>query len=460
MVQVITIILGFLYSTLCVFINFLLYKRTKKINLLIIFIFTLGIFNGIIPSFLLNEAIDNNYNFFSNIIIQYTLYDIFLYYIQNIILLISVILGWLLTKKDTSKIIDDKEMCNLINLNCTTIKKISIFMITSSIILYYLYSLAYGGFIGLLNYTSAIRSGIFVVNNKFSFLQKFGGLSIFSTLLFYGLLKEKNYSKKDMIWFIISISFSIYYLYSLGGRVSFIAFFVSLMLASILYKYHNSINIKLVYKIGFISIAVMLGLYYITNIFARGSGNLSIIDFFMHELSFPFASFKMMSSLPGKLMFKHVILAPLYFLPSSIWEYKLGIDTASSFNTFLFMGAYKGENGVTGSIPLDMVSFSWIEGGVLGGVIIGILYGFVVAILQKRINEIPNRGVKSAIFSYVAIKFSIIAINYGDTVHLIQGEFSFIVGFVFLIYFLKRNIKRTKISKRKGLQYIAEKHVK
>lgn len=440
MVQIIAIILGFLFSGLCIFINLLLYKRTKKISLINIFIFMLIIFNGILPVFLINNALNNAFSKSLTIIEDYTISGVFLYYSQNLILLISTTFGWLLVKKGSYNKITTKDISRVNNLNYISIKRISIFSLILAMVSYYLYSRAYGGYLGLLDYTTAIRSGLMTVNNPFSFLEKFGGFSLFSTLLLSGLILDKNHSKKDLIWLIASISFSIYYLYSLGGRASLVNFFAALMIGIIFYKYHGKITLNLAFKVGGIVLGAILGLYYVTNIFARGSGSLSIYDFFIQELSFPFASFNMVLDYPGMFLFKHVILTPLYFLPSSIWI-NMGFDTASSFNTLLFMGARKGESGVTGSVPLDLLSFSWLQGGFIGSLVIGILFGLLLAVLQRMINCILNKGVKSFVFSYVAVEFAIMIIIYGDTVHVIQGNFSFIVGFCLLLSLLKRNTK-------------------
>lgn len=444
MLKTITMILGFLFSFICVYINYLLYHKTKKINLINTFIFALTVFNGLIPILLINKATSNSSSRFLNIIEGYNSFDVFLYYTQNLILLISAVSGWIIIKEYPRKTIDNLQVSRVIDLNYKTIKKVSVFSLILSIVSYYIYSRAYGGFISLLNYTSAIRSGIIKINNPFSFLQKVGGFSTFSTLLFSGLLLEKKQIKSDLPWLIFSLFFSTYYLYSLGGRLSMVAFFTVLVLGCIFYRYQNRITIGLIIKIGTVTIGTILGLYYITNIFTRASMNFSLIDFFIHELSFPFASFKMVYDFPGIFLYKHVLLAFLYFLPTTIWSSKLGFDTATSFNTFLYMGARKGENGVTGSVPLDMLSFSWLEGGSCGVLIIGMLFGILLGILEKKIDDIPNEGVKAFIFSYIAIHFAVIAVNYGDTVHVIQGDFAFIIGFIILMFLLKRNASNVK----------------
>ena len=49
-------------------------------------------------------------------------------------------------------------------------------------------------------------------------------------------------------------------------------------------------------------------------------------------------------------VFKDIAIAPLYLLPQRIWSQKLNIESASSFNTFVFSGARKGVAGVTGEV--------------------------------------------------------------------------------------------------------------
>ncbi|MGG4307953.1 O-antigen polymerase [Bacillus anthracis] len=414
------------------------YKNTNSIKLIVFFLFAIIIFNGVMPSILIIESGNNiYYSDMLNVIKDYSVYDVLLYYSQNIILVISTVIGWMLINKNPKTLKQNIKNSKAVNSNYRIIKNIALLLLLLSIISYYLYSMVYGGFIGLLDNKEAIRSGI-TRDSSFAFLQKFGAFSVFSTLLFTGLLIEKVYKKRDLVWFVTSFFFSIYYLYSLGGRVTFISFFVTLILGFTFYRNENRVTKGLIIKVILIGFGVILGIYFSTSFFARATVDLSIFNFFIQELSFPFASFLMVSNYPGVFLFKHVLFAPLYFLPSSIWAYKLGFDSASSFNTFLFMGAKKGESGVTGSIPLDLLSFSWIEGGIIGTIVIGILFGLMLAILQKNINIIPNKGVRSFIFSYVAIQFAIMLVNYGDTLHIIQGEFSFILGFAFLIFCIKK----------------------
>lgn len=445
MVQLITILIGLIFIFLCFFFIFLIYNKSRIINLIIIFLFALIIFNGIVPIFLISADENRFFSDYLYIIRSYTTTNIIVFYIQNIMLLICSILGWMLVKKKPRTITqDEEELISLIKLSSNTTKRIALSFLVLSIISYYLYSKAYGGFLGLLEYTSSIRSGLFSINNPFGFLQKLGGFSVFSTLLYSGLVIDKKIKKIDLLYYVLSIIFSIYYLFSLGGRVSFISFFVVLILAVIFHKFHQKIDLKLVIRITIVATGIIFSLYYITNIFVRGSSSLAITDFFINEVSFGFASFKNVFDYQGIFMFKHVIFSILYFLPSSIWDSKLGFDTATSFNTFLFTGGYKGNGDVLGSIPLDIISFSWLEGGFFGTIIIGILFGAFLALLQKNINKIPNNGVRSFIFSYAAIQFAVLIVLYGDTVHVIQGEFSFFLGFCILTNLIKNCIKKTK----------------
>lgn len=437
MIELITFILTFIFIAFCLIISFVSYKKNNSLNILIVFVFSLILFNGILPFFLINESLDYNLNKSFSLIENYTIEDIFLYYSQNIILLFSTFLGWRIIKRKYKTVnqnitIENKYLYN------KTIGKIAKLLLSLSIIAYYVYSIAYGGFISLISYTSDIRSGITEVKNPISFLQKFGGFSVFATLLFAGLLVDKTYNKRMKPWFLFSFVFSVYYLYSLGGRVTFISFFVILILGYGIYKSNYKIKIDVVIKGIIVSLISISGIYYITRIFTRKSAAYSLIDFLLYELSFPFASFNGVIPYAGIYKFKHIVLTPLYFLPTSIWEVKMELKTASSFNTFLFMGAEKGVNGVTGSVPLDIVSFSWLEGGAVGALIIGILFGIFIGFLQKFINSILSNGVKAFIFSYAVLNLAVKIVNYGDPVHVIQGCFSFFIGSIFLIFSLKR----------------------
>ena len=100
-----------------------------------------------------------------------------------------------------------------------------------ALILRWLYVRDLGGFTGYLDHSASIRSAIFEVENRFSFLQPFGMVAIFSSFLFFSSLMDGKISTIKVLGLMLSISLSLYVLYSLLGRVEFIVYASTFALA-------------------------------------------------------------------------------------------------------------------------------------------------------------------------------------------------------------------------------------
>ena len=176
----------------------------KKFDNLDYFLVALALFNGLGYAFVvwgtkkgLNNAI------WTNRIERYDATSISIYFLLNIVLLIAVISGWTIVGKIGKKASGIKYDYNL-NLNeklyfTLTITAWLLFVLALGS--YVLYARAYGGFSGLLYYSKAIRSSLITINNPFSFLQRFGAFSFFSSFLFFSMLIDKNLEikKEEML---------------------------------------------------------------------------------------------------------------------------------------------------------------------------------------------------------------------------------------------------------------------
>lgn len=92
-----------------------------------------------------------------------------------------------------------------------------------------LWTKAYGGVKGILEYASAIRSGWDTgIDNSYTVFKRFAPLLQFASLIFFGLwVKRKNII--DLVLFIAAVIFSVYYLLANDGRAPTVVYFVSII---------------------------------------------------------------------------------------------------------------------------------------------------------------------------------------------------------------------------------------
>jgi len=120
--------------------------------------------------------------------------------------------------------------------------RISWIFLLLGVITYWLYARPYGGFSGLLKYSALIRSGRFAeigIDNPLGFLQRFGGLGMFSAFLFEGLLFEAHSAKEkfvNLMGLILANVFSFYVLYSWRGRLTLLVFLLTLLLGLLFWR--------------------------------------------------------------------------------------------------------------------------------------------------------------------------------------------------------------------------------
>lgn len=426
--------------------------KKKRMELIDWFLLSIAIFNGVGFAFIIwsTHAGKNKY-IYSYAIMDMDISKDVMYLMLNIIFLTFVIIGWNIIKSRNNANSKNKIKLSKQYLEGFIIKRINMvawIMLFIAIYSYWLYTWAYGGFIELLNFSDAIRSGVFEIENKFSFLQRFGGFSFFSSYIFYALLIDKEYklinSKKVFVGFLISFLFSLYVLYSWVGRVSLVVYLATFVLGRILY-FHNSISV-IIRKLIFLFLTLIFLMLFVDVLLGRSKGDLGILGLYSKELSFPISNFYYIIDLSQYRWFKDIIVAPLYLLPSRIWSSLLNVETASSFMTVLISGARKGEYGVLGEIPVDIISFSFMQGSVIGIIIVGIIWGIILHVVQNIVNRIPIKSIRCVINANLIFNLGIITVLYGDPQHILVGNFSMISGIIMLYIFTKINFKNKRIN--------------
>src|SRR5699024_3209717 len=339
---------GLLFSVLVYALVFYLLHKRRKLKLLEWFLLSVATFNGIGFGFVIWATFNGRNPFFgTQKLMQFDIYTISTFLLSNIVLIGSVIIGWCLAPsfKEIFKLGSSKRAVSILSQKNKKINYVACFILLVAIISYWLYVKPYGGFVGLLDHSRAIRAGVSTIRNPLSFLKIFWSFSFLSSFLFFGILLDKKHSNKlTYIGFIISLLFSIYVLYSWMGRSSLAVYLLTFILGYIIYNYTSVISF--LKRVMFFVISGFF-LVTITDV-VLGDSKYGFVGMMSKELSFPFMSYITQISNSDYRWFQDLIVAPLYLLPKSIWANMLNIETATSYNTLIVAGARKGE-GVSGS---------------------------------------------------------------------------------------------------------------
>ena len=317
--------------------------------------------------------------------------------------------------------------------------------------LYWLYSRAYGGFAGVYAYSRLIRSGLLhlVPANPWSFLRPFGGLAFLASFLFWGLILGKPPAlqrTKCYIGLVLSAALSIYVLFTRMGRLGFIVY---LAVSVIQDPFQGPVMPRSLPRIALVAL-VSAGLLTISDdILGTGKGVPDPIAFFAKELSFPLRAFQAVLQNMEIRYMKDIVAIPLSFLPERLWPH--GYATASQIITERIAGLPRGVGGVTEGIPTDIVTFSFMQLGVAGVLIVGVAWGWCLKRLDTWIRGLPlNREVVSVIYANTLLQFVVLTALYADHHHIVSRCLYLLVGISFLLVLLRVFGKQSGWSKTAG----------
>ena len=308
------------------------------------------------------------------------------------------------------------------------------FLLVLALFTQWLYTRAYGGFVELLIYSEMIRSAIFPIDNPLSFLRPFGGLAFIAAFGFFGVWLSERRNLGIALGLSLSMLFSLYLFYSFLGRIGFMVFIVTFPLGWLLSRRKFPLTALTIMAAVFI--LILVGVYGVSIWFDIKSAD-DLTSFLAHELSFPFGSFFAQWQAQEHLMrgFRDFLFAPLYLLPSSWWTNWVG--DVGQVNTALIMGAPKGEAGVTGSIPVDLITLGLMQLKVYGIPLVGVLFGALLRVLQHWLDRIPLSGVRAMFEAYVALKIAVLGIFYAQPALFVSGNFELIAGAIVIVVFLR-----------------------
>lgn len=348
------------------------------------------------------------------------------------LLVIGILIGWFPFSKGLPI---SRRVVSSQNIQLTSWSVAFWMLLFISLVCQWLYAQAYGGLLEMLKYTDLIRSSLFdfMPNNPWSFLQPFGGLAMISAYGFFGLNIGCRCTAKNLLGLLFSFLFSLYILYSWSGRIEFLVFISVFILGELLSRKFKPL-VMLVF-VGSVFAGILI-LAYGVSLWLNIKAADTILEFLARELAYPFGSFFAQWD-QDKLLYRgfiDFILTPLFLLPSSWWA--TWYESADQVNTTIIMGAPKGEAGVTGGIPVDLLTLGLMQAHLLGVIAIGTMFGLFLRFLQVLIDCIPLIGVRSAFEAYVALHIATLAVFYAQPNLVISGNFALIVGGLMIFFVL------------------------
>ena len=317
-------------------------------------------------------------------------------------------------------------------------------MIAVAFMSQYLYTKDYGGFVGYFGYNRLVRSGLFdfFERSRFSFLFPFGGMSVIASFAFWGLIISKRSSFAIWIGFTLSLITSTYFLLASSGRVS-IAIFFAILIMSIMFVRRTNYMIWYILFPSFVPVGIFL--IFLTSNYLNLHAADNIRYFITKEASFIFVSFFAQLT-EGSLfnVFYELVVSPAYLMPSSLTDSWLA--TASDINTEIIMGSRKGVDGVTGSIPTDIITFGLMQFHLIGVPIYAFIFGYFLRVASIISGSFPLRGLSAVFTAYVIMRIGVFGVFYSYPKHIMLSNFPALVVILVMVSF--SIIKRMYLGNR------------
>lgn len=348
------------------------------------------------------------------------------YGLLSVLLAFSVFLGWKFTWWPQKKMVSLASFA--FNFSVKELVVFAWLILVLTFMIRLVYVSAYGGFLGYLDHSHLIRSSVFELKNPWSFLQPFGMLGPFSLLLFFVCIASGEVKGWSTLWswigLLLSIPLSLYIFYSLSGRIDFVAFIAVLALFTLMRK---KIDGKVLLFSALVSMCFLLFFIFILSNALDLKGAESLSEFVVNELSFPAASFfgqvEQVNQAPR--YFVDFVFTPLSLLPSS---WMAGIYVSSTeVNTINLMGAAKGSLGVTGGIPVDLLTLGYMQLGPLGIALTGMLFGFLLKTIKFFLDGIAIQELRLILLAFATVRVAMLAVAYAHPEHLVGQLFPVIV---------------------------------
>lgn len=323
-------------------------------------------------------------------------------------------------------------------------------LLATSLVAYYLYSLAYGGFDGLAIVSNALRAGWAEVSNPWSFLKRFGGLTIVASYLFMVAMRTefrglRRHSAR--LGFALSTLFSLYVLLTWQGRLTLAFYVLTLILADAALKQRRIGISTLALPVAAVAFLLFAGndLLYLfrqlaegnqASVFAENPGLESAHDFVLGELSFPIVSINtaLNAIYNGAAEMRFFVDIPLGILSLIPQRWLLStIETASTVNTKLI------DPSLPGTVPTDLISFGVYSLGAFGPPVVSFVMGALARVTQHFVGRIRPAGLGAVFFIAYGLTIAR-SVAYADPAQILEGSFYLLLGTAITLIVLRIRI--------------------
>ena len=288
------------------------------------------------------------------------------------------------------------------------------------------------------------------VESRLAFLKNVSYALLGASYCFYAIDRGANSRVRPVtisLLFGLAFVMSLMQLFHAAGRLVLVAYVATFPLASMAQKARWKWRTMMLLGVGGLGI-ILFGKQLF---FARQAGELlaSRWEVVGHdaarafndvaiEFSFPYVTLANTTlTVPAESpyrLFADLPLAVQYLLPQRVF----GVTHApmvSMVNTDLLT------DGGSGTVPVDVLSFGYFSGGVLGVVVVTLVFGFLLGL-----SEIVFQGATGTVFRVALSLFLGFRVMYGDPSLAMQGGFYLIMttGLLVVLAFARRVLRRER----------------
>lgn len=274
------------------------------------------------------------------------------------------------------------------------------------------------------------------IQHPLVFVRNFTPFLSVASFIFYATIRHSKGTAKflNIILFLLSFVGAILVAFHSGGRMNFFIYLTTFPLATLLYQ--NKIKIRTILLVtAFFVFMVVYGRSFL-NPEAElkiNNPNDGIINSVIREFSFPFVNVgRSFDLFPDYFNFRggipDVLTAIAGLVPQRIVNFDfLQRETVSQFNTSLY--------GPGGEMPVDIVSFGYMSFGIVGVVMVALLFGTLLRWTENLFSY--HKNLIGCIFSIALMINLAFRIMYGDPALFVNSVFRYAVAMIIIFGFLK-----------------------
>jgi len=335
---------------------------------------------------------------------------------------------------------------------CNITKLASVLMIISVVSLI-MYASGYGGIASLMVQANSIRSSNLISENSYTFFKHFIPLTIIASLLVYNAIfverTVKNPLRFWLLFFLLlvpSVIISIVYIIANDGRALAGMYLIFFILIAIKYLYDNR-KITLTKLFGYLGCSLILGWIFIIGSEAlmeqaRGgvvAGGVEDNNGFSEKLikEFSFLVSGLLSSIEyidyttdRYMFFNDTMNGVFAWLPTSLKPIQL--PDVWDINTELI------DNTAYGQYPTSIVAQSYYDLGILGVILIPMLWGKFIKIIENFFSNHKNI-IFSTLYMVVAFYFGK-SMLYFSLYNIMMNIFFIVMTFIIYKFLNRRTV--------------------